>query len=107
MLPPEFSNPSNLLMTAATAVGLAVGAAVVYVKNNWLKPSQAKTTDLIVAGGSIVDMTEFRELRKDITRCAVALEELAKIRRERDAEEELEDKIEALFDKLARRTKKE
>ena len=63
-------------------------------------PTQTKTTDLIVAGGSIVDITEFREFRKDITRCANALEELARLRREQAHEEDLEDKMLQLLERL-------
>jgi len=68
-----------------------------------MTPSQAKTTDLIVAGGSIVDITEFREFRKDIARCATALEELAKLRREQAREEDLEDKMMQLLERLRKK----
>lgn len=65
-------------------------------------PSQTKATDLIVAGGSIVDMTEFKAFRQDIKRCADALEELAKLRRMQTQEEEMEEKMMTLLDRLAK-----
>lgn len=103
MLPPELLTPGNLVTTAFVGIGLAVGAAIVYVRKNLMVPSQTKTTDLIVAGGSIIDMTEFREFRKDIARCADALEELARLRRDQVHEEEMEEKMTQLFDKLIKR----
>ena len=103
MLPPELLTPGNLVTTAFVGIGLAVGAAIVYVRKNLMVPSQTKTTDLIVAGGSIIDMTEFREFRKDISRCADALEELARLRRDQVHEEEMEEKMTQLFDKLIKR----
>lgn len=103
MLPPELLTPGNLVTTAFVGIGLAVGAAIVYVRKNLMVPSQTKTTDLIVAGGSIIDMTEFREFRKDIARCANALEELARLRRDQVHEEEMEEKMTQLFDKLIKR----
>lgn len=97
MLPPELLTPGNLLTTTFVGLGLAIGAAIVYVRKNLMVPTQTKTTDLIVAGGSIIDITEFREFRKDITRCAVALEELARLRREQAQEEDMEDKMRKLL----------
>lgn len=103
MLPPELLTPGNLVTTVFVGLGLAVGAAIVYVRKNLMVPSQTKTTDLIVAGGSILDMTEFREFRKDIARCANALEELARLRREQVHEEEMEEKMAHIFEKLVKR----
>lgn len=97
MLPPELLTPGNLLTTTFVGLGLAIGAAIVYVRKNFMVPTQTKTTDLIVAGGSIIDITEFREFRKDINRCAVALEELARHRREQAQEEDMEDKMRKLL----------
>lgn len=105
-MPPELLTPGNLLVTAATAIGLAVGAAIVYVRKNLLTPTQTKTTDLIVAGGSLIDMNEFREFRKDITRCAQALEELARLRREQSREEELEEKMLNLLERIRKAEKR-
>ena len=100
MLPPELLTPGNLLLTSFIGLGLAVGAAIVYVRKNLLTPTQAKTTDVIVAGGSVIDMSEFRAFRQDITRCADALEELAQLRREQSREEELEEKMLTLLERL-------
>jgi hypothetical protein len=66
-------------------------------------PSQTKTTDVIVAGGSFVDMTEFKSFRSDIKRCADALEELARLRRDQAREEDLEEKMIHLLERLSKK----
>lgn len=78
---------------------------MVYVKKNLMTPTQAKTTDVIVAGGSFFDTAQLADVKADIKRIANALEELVKLRRQESADEELEDRIVQLFDKLSRRTK--
>lgn len=78
---------------------------MVYVKKNLMTPTQAKTTDVIVAGGSFFDTAQLADVKADIKRIANALEELVKLRRQESADEELEDRIVQLFDKLNRRTK--
>ena len=37
-LPPDLLTPNNLLLTSFVGIGLAIGAAVVYVKKNLLMP---------------------------------------------------------------------
>lgn len=103
MWPNDLLKPDNLLYTVAAFVGLVLGSAIVYVRKNLLTPAQTKTTDLIVAGGSIVDMAEFKRFREDVTRIAVALEELARLRREQSREEEMEDKIRNLLGELLKK----
>ncbi len=102
MLPPELLTPGNLVLTSFLGIGLAIGAAFVYVKKNLMTPTQAKSTDVVLSGCSLIDMTEVKEMRKDLTRIAVALEELARLRREQSREEEMEEKMQQLLDRLSK-----
>lgn len=104
-LPPELLTPNNLLLTSFVGIGLAIGAAVVYVKKNLLMPSQAKPTDLIVAGGSFFDNAKLDELKADIKRIAVALEDMAEFRRELAKEEAMEERMATMLKKLVDQAK--
>lgn len=105
MLPPELLTPGNLILTSFLGIGLAIGAAVVYVKKNLMTPTQSKPTDVILAGGSFLDLTKFDEVKVDIKRIAVALEQLVELRRRDAADEELEDRIATLFEKFSKKTR--
>lgn len=109
MLPPELLTPGNLILTSFLGIGLAIGAAVVYVKKNLMTPTQStpssESTDVILAGGSFLDLTKFDEVKVDIKRIAVALEQLVELRRRDAADEELEDRIATLFEKFSKKTR--
>jgi len=99
-LPPELLTPNNLLLTSFVGIGLAIGAAVVYVKKNLLMPSQAKPTDLIVAGGSFFDNAKLDELKADIKRIAVAREDMGRRCREIAKEEAMEERMASMLKNL-------
>lgn len=99
-LPPELLTPNNLVLTFFVGLGLAVGACVVYIRKNLLMPSQAKPTDVIVAGGSFFDHAKLDDMKADIKRIAVALEEMTKLRREQIQEEEMEERMAAMLKNL-------
>lgn len=105
MLPPELLTPGNLILTSFLGIGLAIGAAVVYVKKNLMTPTQSKPTDVILAGGSFLDLAKFDDVKADIKRIAIALEQLVELRRRDAADEELEDRIATLFEKLSKKTR--
>jgi len=102
MLPPELLTPNNLLYTAFVGAGLAIGAAIVYIRKNLMTPTQTKPTDLIVAGGSFFDHAKVDDFKADVKRIAVALEEMAKLRREQSQEEEMEERMMRIFEKLSK-----
>src|SRR6478609_493272 len=100
MLPPELLTPNNLLSTAFVGIGLALGAAIVYVRKNLLTPTQTKTTDLIIAGGQVWDPAKLDDFKKDVKRMADALEQMAALSYERSRAEALEEKIMSTLDAL-------
>ena len=106
MFPKELLTPDNLLLTSFVGIGLAIGAAVVYVRKNLLMPSQAKATDLIVAGGSFFDSAKLDDMKADIKRIADALENMAELRRELAKEEAMEERMASMLKRLLEETKK-
>lgn len=102
MLPMDLIKPDSLLFTAFVGIGLALGAAIVYVRKNLMTPTQAKPTDLIVAGGSFFDHAKLDDLKSDMKRIAVALEELVRLRRADAEEERMEERMTRIFERLAR-----
>ena len=105
-LPPELTNPSSLLFSACVALGLILGTAYRYITKQVPSTEEkitTKATDVIIAGGSFLDTTEFKEMGKDLKRIAHAIEELARLRKEQSADEEMEEKMSMLFDKLSKK----